>query len=101
MTDEEAEESIEESVRLSDKTKTGIVNVDVLSKTFSAGEKVTLDEIKKRVVGFNKKTTYVKVLARGVIDKPLIVEADDYSIDAVKMILLTGGKVIRTKKSNG
>ena len=99
MTDEEAVESVEESARISDKTKTGIVNVDVLSKTFSAGERVTLAEIKKRVVGFNKKTTYIKVLARGVIDKPLIVEADDYSIDAVKMILLTGGKVIRTKKN--
>ena len=99
MSDEEAAESVEESSRLSNKTKTGIVNVDVLSKTFAAGEKVTLDEIKKRVVGFNKKVTYVKVLARGVIDKPLIVEADDYSIDAVKMILLAGGKVIRTKKN--
>ena len=98
MTDKEAEESVEESTRIADKTKTGIVNVDVLSKTFHAGEKVTLNEIKKRVVGFNKKTTYVKVLARGVIDKPLIVEADDYSLDSVKMILLTGGTVIRTKK---
>lgn len=98
MTDKEAEESVEESNRIADKTKTGIVNVDVLSKTFAAGEKVTLAEIKKRVTGFNKKTTYVKVLARGMIDKPLIVEADDYSLDAVKMILLTGGTVIRTKK---
>ena len=98
MTDEEAEQSVEESNRVADKTKTGIVNVDVLSKTFAAGEKVTLDAIKKRVPGFNKKITYVKVLARGVIDKPLIVEADDYSLDAVKMILLTGGTVIRTQK---
>lgn len=98
MTDKEAEESVEESSRVADKTKTGIVNVDVLSKTFNAGEKVTLTEIKKRVTGFNKNTTYVKVLARGVIDKPLIVEADDYSLDAVKMILLTGGTVIRTRK---
>lgn len=98
MSDKEAEESVEESSRIADKTKTGIVNVDVLSKTFAAGEKVTLAEIKKRVPGFNKKTTYVKVLARGLIDKPLTVEADDYSLDAVKMILLTGGTVIRTKK---
>ena len=98
MTDKEAEESVEESSRIADRTKTGIVNVDVLSKVFSAGEKVTLAEIKKRVPGFNKKTTYVKVLARGLIDKPLTVEADDYSLDAVKMILLTGGTVIRTRK---
>ena len=98
MTDKEAEDSVEVCNRFADKTKTGIVNVDVLSKTFSAGEKVTLEEIKKRVIGFNKKITYVKVLARGIVDKPLIVEADDYSLDAVKMILLTGGTVIRTRK---
>lgn len=98
MTDTEAEQGVEESARVADKTKTAIVNVDVLSKTFAAGERVTLDELKKRISGFNKKTTYVKVLARGQIDKPLTVEADDYSIDAVKMILLTGGTVIRTKK---
>ena len=98
MSDEEAEDSVEVCNRFADRTKTGIVNVDVLSKTFEAGERVTLDEIKKRVKGFNKKTTFIKVLARGLIDKPLTVEADDYSIDAVKMILLTGGTVIRTRK---
>ena len=99
MSDKEAQESVVESARIADRTKTGIINVDVLSKTFDAGEKVTLAEIKKRVPGFSKKVTYVKVLARGVIDKPLTVEADDYSIDAVKMILLMGGKVIRTRKN--
>ncbi|MCH5151405.1 MAG: uL15 family ribosomal protein [Clostridiales bacterium] len=98
MTDDEAQQRIEESVRVADRTKTGIVNVDTLSKCFAAGDKVTLEQIKKRVPGFNKKITYVKVLARGVIDKPLTVEADDFSLDAVKMIVLTGGAVIRTKK---
>ena len=98
MTDEEAQQSVEQSNRYADKTKTGIINVDTLSQKFNAGEKVTLDEIKKRVPGFNKKTTYIKVLARGAIDKPLTVEADEYSIDAVKMIVLAGGTVIRTSK---
>ena len=98
MTDEEAQQSVEEGTRIADRTKTGIVNVDVLSFNFEAGEKVTLEEMKNRIPGFNKKVTFVKVLARGVIDKPLTVEADDFSIDAVKMIVLTGGTVIRTKK---
>ena len=98
MTDDEAQQSIEESARVADRTKTGIVNVDTLSKNFAAGDKVTLEQVKKRVPGFNKKVTYVKVLARGIIDKPLTVEADDFSLDAVKMIVLTGGAVIRTKK---
>ena len=33
----------------------------------------------------------LKVLARGILTKPLTVEAEDFSIDAVKMILVTGG----------
>ena len=97
MTDEEAKLSVEESTRYADKTKPGIINVDTLSNYFKAGEKVTLEEIRKRVPGY-KKVTYIKVLARGTLDKPLTVEADDYSLDAVKMIALTGGTVIRTLK---
>ncbi len=36
----------------------------------------------------------MKVLAKGSLNKPLIVEADDFSLEAVKMIALTGGRVI-------
>ena len=78
-----------------DKTKQDIINIDTLSKCFESGETVTLEEIKKRVKGFNKKTTYIKVLARGTLDKPLTVEADSFSLQAVKMIVLTGGVAIK------
>ena len=98
MADEAAEAQIEEGVRYADKTKTGIINVDTLGKMFAEGEKVTLEEIKKRVPFIHKKTTYIKVLARGELNKALVIEADDYSVEAVKMILLTGGKVIRTRR---
>ncbi|MDE5592871.1 MAG: uL15 family ribosomal protein, partial [Clostridiales bacterium] len=97
MTDEVAESFVEQSETSSDKTKQGIINIDVLSQYFDGGEVVTLDEIKKRVNGFNKKTTYVKVLARGTLSKALTVEADSFSLQAVKMIVLTGGKVIKKK----
>ena len=40
----------------------------------------------------------MKILGRGSLDKALIVEAADFSLSAVKMIVLTGGKVIRLKK---
>ena len=96
MTDEVAEALVIQSTKKADTTKKGIINVDVLSKCFKDGERVTLDEIKKRVAGFDKKITYVKVLARGTLDKKLIVEADMFSVDAEKMILLTGGQVIKT-----
>ena len=96
MTDEVAEALVIQSTKKADTTKKGIINIDVLSECFNDGETVTLDEIKKRVTGFNKKTTYVKVLARGTLNKKLIVEADEFSVDAKKMILITGGQVIKT-----
>ena len=95
MQDEVAASLIEDSDGTSDKTKTGIVNIDSLSQYFESGETVTLDEIKKRVKGFNKNTTYLKVLARGTLDKNLIVEADSFSLQAVKMIVLTGGTAVK------
>ena len=98
MQDDEAAALIEESERWSDKTKSGIVNIDTLSEYFTEGERVTLEEMKARIPVIPKKTTYIKVLARGKLDKALEVEADEFSLDAVKMIALMGGKAIRTRK---
>lgn len=95
LRDDVAVRLVENEEGVSDKTKQGIVNVDTLSEHFERGEVVTLEEIKKRVKGFNKQTTYIKVLARGTLDKPLIVEADSFSLQAVKMIVLTGGTAIK------
>lgn len=97
MTDEEAEDLIETAKEFVEKqvfgTAKAIINVDVLSNNFEAGETVTL----KTLIDKNllpKKTGYFKVLGRGVINKPLAVEADEFSINAAKMILLTGGRAI-------
>ena len=90
---------IEESDEASDRTKQGIVNIDTLSKHFADGETVTLEEMKKRIPKFVKSTTYVKVLARGALDKKLTVIADSFSIEAAKMILLTGGNAVKKKNS--
>lgn len=100
IADEVVEDFVQESERYSDKTKKDIVNIDVLSKYFNAGENVTVEEIKKRVPSVNRKTTYIKVLARGTLDKALNVEADDFTPAAIKMIVLTGGTVSRTKTRN-
>ena len=98
MADEEAEGLVSEAERVSDKRRQTIVNIDTLSEYFSDGERVGIEEMKERIPFFNKKATYVKVLARGVLTKTLEVEADDFSLDAVKMIALLGGKIYRTKK---
>lgn len=96
MTDDVAASLIEKSDGTIDKTKQGIINIDTLSQNFESGEVVTLAEIKKRIKGYGK-TTYIKVLARGTLDKPLTVEADAFSLQAVKMIVLTGGTALKKR----
>ena len=98
MADEEAEEQVVRSGRLADKTRTAIVNIDTLSDYFEDGDYVDIDAMKARIPFFDKRATYVKVLARGFLTKTLEVEADVYSMEAAKMILLLGGKVIVTRK---
>ncbi len=71
-----------------------IINIDTLAQNFAAEDVVTLDALKeKKLVPSGAGS--LKVLARGLLDKPLTVEADDFSIDAVKMILLTGGRPVK------
>ena len=77
------------------------INVDTLSDNFDDGERVDVNSLKKRNL-IAKDIGYIKVLARGEIDKKLFVYANAFSLSAVKMIALTGGvavKVTHTQKS--
>lgn len=72
--------------------KKEIINLDTISKNYQENETVSLKTlIEKKLV--SAKTNAVKCLARGVLDKPLHFELNDYSNDAVKMILVTGGTI--------
>ena len=77
--------------------KKGIINIDTISRNFEAGNIVTINSLKDKKL-IDKNVCFVKVLARGIIDKPLIVKAQDFSLDAAKMIQLTGGKVVLLNK---
>ena len=83
--------------------ESSVINVDTLSKSFRAGDRVDVNILKQRsLVPYD--TAYIKVLARGVIDKPLRVYANDFSLSAIKMIALTGGeavKVVTVKEKSG
>ncbi|MDE6441790.1 MAG: uL15 family ribosomal protein, partial [Clostridia bacterium] len=95
FSDEDAKQIVEVKVVKNRKAgKKGIVNLDALSENYEAGEHVTVESLHEKVL-IPKDVTVIKVLARGSINKPLIVEADDFSLTAVKMIALTGGRVIR------
>lgn len=98
ISDDSALEYVEVVTNKEAKTyhKKDIINLDVLSRSFNKDELVNLEELKKRKL-IPPKTDYIKVLARGILDKPLIIEANDYSIDAVKMIVLTGGEVRKVR----
>jgi len=78
-------------------TKKAIINLDTISTHFAAGETVTVNILKQKKL-VDKNVYFVKVLARGVLDKPLTVKAQDFSLDAAKMIELTGGRVVMLTK---
>jgi large subunit ribosomal protein L15 len=76
--------------------KQDIINIGVIDRHFEAGETVTLQALKDKGL-MPKKVGRMKVLADGELNKPLIVKAEDYSVQAIKMIELTGGTVIILK----
>ena len=76
--------------------KRAVVNIDVISAVFKSGERVDINSMKEKGL-IPEDCAYVKVLARGVIDKPLTVTANSFSLAAVKMIALTGGKAVIAK----
>ncbi|MBO7614843.1 MAG: uL15 family ribosomal protein [Bacilli bacterium] len=93
MSDEVAEEVIViKKSKVKHMGKKEVINLDMLSKHFNDGDVVDLESLKEKKL-INAKTDYIKVLARGVLDKKLTVKADDFSLQAVKMIALMGGTV--------
>ncbi len=69
------------------------INIDTLGANFENGDHVDMQVLKEKGL-VPKNAQAIKVLARGMLDKQLTVVADAYSADAIKMILLVGGKVI-------
>jgi len=69
------------------------INVGILSATFEKGEVVTLDALQAKGLVPRKQNGYI-VLAEGTINKALTVVANDFSADAVKMIVAAGGKAV-------
>ncbi len=99
LLDDTTAEALVETIDSNDgpirKLVTETVYTDTLSENFSDGDIVnTAALVKKGLI--NRNTRHIKVLARGTLDKSLTVEANQFSSDAVKMIILTGGNAVRT-----
>ena len=73
-----------------------IINIGVLDQNFEAHDVITLAVLKEKGL-ISRKAGRMKVLADGSLNKPLAVKSESYSIQAIKMIELTGGTVIILK----
>ena len=74
---------------------TALVNIDDLAKNFNAGDTINLAILKEKGL-VPKNSAHLKILARGVLSKPLVVCASQFSLKAVKMIVLVGGSAVKT-----
>ena len=72
------------------------VGVGELCSVFSAGERVDVNSMKARGL-IGEDVLHVEIEAIGSIDLPLRVYADSFSLTAVKMIVLSGGEVYKTR----
>ena len=91
VTDEQAEDAIEEAVT-EHTGKKGIINVDTLSNAFDEGDTVTVAKLREMKL-IPPSVGQVKLLARGTLNKVLHIELQDFSLEAVKMVIATGGTV--------
>ena len=73
-----------------------IVGLDALCSAFAPEDRIDINSMKKRGL-ISPEARYIKVLGGGVIDKPLTVLANSFSLSAAKMIALTGGKAIKVR----
>ncbi len=76
-----------------------VINIDTISENFSPNDTVDINALKSKGL-IPSDAKYVKVLSRGIIDKPINVIANSFSLSAVKMIALTGGTARRAHTSN-
>lgn len=67
-----------------------VVNLDLIDKKFSEGEVVNPDALREK--GLIKKSLDVKILSRGVLTKPLVIQAHKFSRKAIEKIEGAGGR---------
>ncbi len=74
-----------------------IINISDINAAFSDGDVVDLKALKAKKL-IPAASTRLKVLANGKLEKSITVYSEQFSVQAVKMITLTGGKAIQLKK---
>lgn len=76
--------------------RTIVLNADTLGMYFRDGDIVNADTLKAAGL-ICREDAKIKILARGNLNKRLTVVANDFSAEAVKMIVMTGGTIVIEK----
>lgn len=77
-----------------DPRKPAKVSLGKISRHFAPGSYVNLQALKaEKLVPVN--TTYVTIKGKGKLKKPLLVEADEFTPRAIRMLVLTGGRPVQ------
>ncbi|MDD4994978.1 MAG: 50S ribosomal protein L15 [Patescibacteria group bacterium] len=78
-----------------------VIDLDVLSKHYKDGEKVSIETLHSRgLIGrIDKKNRGVKILGGGELTKKLIFEGVKFSKSALEKTKQAGGEIIEPKKS--
>ena len=98
LSDELAEKCIEsKNVESIDESYIETIKLDDIDAAFQDGNRVTLEKLKKAGLVSDECTGYT-VTAGQRLTKPLIIVANDFTLPAVKMITLTGGRAIKINK---
>lgn len=92
ISDSLIERKIQKSSKKHGSGKLHVINLAVLSKEFANDDFIDLEALKEKRL-LPKNATRYKVLASGILDKTLNIEADDFSKEAMKMIIYLGGSV--------
>ena len=94
MTDKAAEHFLEKAEEMGGVGKMGIINLGQIGEVYAAGDEVDLTSLQDKGL-ISDSVGRLKVLASGTLDKPLCVKADAFSVQAIKMITLTGGHAVK------
>lgn len=74
-----------------------VLNIDDIAKVFDKNDIVNLTTLKERKL-IGRRINNVQIRGLGEVDKPLTVCANDFTLTAIKMIVLTGGSVVEYKQ---
>ena len=94
VSDDAVKMAVKHVVRERPSNKKTYINLDTICDNFEDGATVNLIALKEKKL-IPADIGRIKILARGSMTKQMTIEADDFSVQAIKMIVLTGGEAVK------